>query len=119
MRIRLYMDEDTMDHDLVAALRSRNVDVTTALQDGMIERDDMEHLDYATEHNRVLCSFNIRDYYRLHGQYLSQGKSHAGIILMRQQHYSVGEQMRRILKLIARKSAEEMENWVEFLSAWD
>jgi len=30
MRIRLYMDEDTMDHDLVAALRSRNVDVTTA-----------------------------------------------------------------------------------------
>jgi hypothetical protein len=37
---------------------------------------------------------------------------------MRQQHYSMGEQMRRLLRLIASKSAGEMENWVEFLSAW-
>jgi hypothetical protein len=37
---------------------------------------------------------------------------------MRQQHYSVGEQLRRLLRLIASKSAGEMENWVEFLSAW-
>lgn len=42
----------------------------------------------------------------------------AGIILANQQQYSVGEQMRRILRLIAAKSAEEMRDWVEFLSAW-
>jgi hypothetical protein len=30
----------------------------------------------------------------------------------------VGEQMRRLLRLMAAKSAEEMENQVEFLSAW-
>jgi len=67
---------------------------------------------------RVLCSFNVRDFYRLHSDYLAQGRPHAGIILMRQQYYSVGEQMRRILKLIASKPADEMKNWVEFLSAW-
>jgi len=50
--------------------------------------------------------------------YSAQGKSHAGIILANQQQYSVGEQMRRILRLIAAKSAEDMRNWVEFLSAW-
>ena len=47
---------------------------------------------------------------------MAQGKPHAGIILMRQQYYSVGEQMRRILKLMASRSAGEMRDRVEFLS---
>jgi len=118
MTIRLYMDEDAMDQALVQALRARNVDVITALDVGMIEQEDAEHLDYATEQGRVLCTFNVGDFYRLHSDYLAQGKSHAGIILMRQQYYSVGEQMRRLLRLVASKSADEMEDWVEFLSAW-
>jgi hypothetical protein len=50
---------------------------------------------------------------------MAHNMPHAGIILMRQQHYSVGEQMRRLLRLMASKSAEDMENWVEFLSAWN
>jgi len=118
MTIRLYMDEDTMDQALVQALRARNVDVITALDAGMIEREDAEHLDYATEQGRVLCSFNVKDFYRLHSDYVAQGRPHAGILLMRQQYYSVGEQMRHLLKLMAGKSADEMKNWVEFLSVW-
>ena len=119
MKIRLYMDEDAMDQVLVKALRARSIDVLTALDAGMIEREDREHLDYATKQRRVVCTFNRGDFYRLHSEYVAQGKRHAGIVLMRQQHLSVGEQMRRMLKLIANKSAEEMENWIEFLSAWD
>lgn len=38
--------------------------------------------------------------------------------LARQQHYSVGEQMRRVLKVMALRSAADMRNSVEFLSAW-
>ena len=86
-----------MDKDLVQAIRARGVDVITALDAGMIERADEEHLDYAT----------------------AQGKSHPGIILTRQQRYSVGEQTRRLLRLIAAKSVEEMKNRGEYLSAWD
>ncbi len=118
MTIRLYVDEDAMDTNLVQALRARSVDVVTALEGGMIERGDGEHLGYASAHGRVLYSFNVGDFYRLHRDYLSEGKSHAGIILARQQHYSVGEQMRGLLTLIAAKSAEEMQNRVEFLGAW-
>jgi len=117
--IRLYIDEDAMDKDLVQALRARGVDVMTALDAGMIERSDEEHLDYATAQSRVLYSFNAGDFYRLHTAYMTQGKSHAGIILARQQRYSVGEQMRRLLKLIATKSAEQMKDQVGFLSSWD
>jgi hypothetical protein len=39
-------------------------------------------------------------------------------IILGQQNYSIGEQMRRLLRLISTKSAEEMRNQVEFLSAW-
>ena len=118
MRIRLYLEEDSMRRALVRALRARGVDVITALEVGMLEREDRDHLDYATAQGRVLYSFNVGDFYRLHMAYLAEGKSHAGMILARQQRYSVGEQMRRLLKLIATKSAEEMKNQVEFLSAW-
>ena len=47
MRVLLYCDEDSMDKDLVRALRARGVDVATALEEGMIERDDADHLDFA------------------------------------------------------------------------
>jgi len=119
VKIRLYFDEDSMRRSLVRALRARGVDVITALDAEMIERKDVEHLDYATQQGRILFTFNAGDFYRLHIDYMAHDKPHAGIILMRQQRYSVGEQMRRLLRLIASKSAEEMKNWVEFLSAWN
>jgi hypothetical protein len=94
------------------------VDVITALEEGMIEREDTEHLDYAGTQGRVLYTYNVADFYRLHTDFLAQGKSHAGMILAPQQRYSVGEVMRRLLKLIHTKSAAEMSNSIEFLQAW-
>lgn len=115
---RLYIDEDSGDRSLVQALRARGVDVITAQEVGMIERTDDEHLQFALSQNRILYSFNRGDFFRLHSQYLTGGKDHAGMLLARQQHYSVGEQMRRVLKVMAIKSAADMRNNVEFLSAW-
>lgn len=119
MTIRLYLDEDSMRQALVQGLRARGVDVMTALEADMINRTDEEHLDYATAQGRVLYSFNVGDFYHLHTAFMGRGKSHAGMILLRQQRYSVGEQMRRLLKLMTAHSTEEMRNHVEFLSAWD
>jgi hypothetical protein len=80
--IRLYIDEDAMDKDLVQALRARGVDVMTALDAAMIQCSDEEHLEYATLEGRVLYSFNVGDFYRLHTGYIAQGKSHAGSSLL-------------------------------------
>lgn len=118
MTIRLYIDEDSMSRALVRALQARGIDVTTALAEGMIEYPDADHLERATQLGRVLFTFNVGDFYQLHTEYLAHGKTHAGIVLRPQQRYSVGEQMRRLLKLIATKPAEEMKDTVEFLSAW-
>jgi hypothetical protein len=84
----------------------------------MTHRDDCDHLDYATSQGRALYSFNIGDYVALHTEYVAQGKHHAGIILAQQRRFSLGEQMRRLLKIVGSKSAEEMQDQVEFLSAW-
>lgn len=119
MTLRLYLDEDSMSRSLVRALRARGVDVVTALDSGMIERTDREHLDYATGQGRTLCTFNVADFYRLHSEYVAQGRPHAGIILVHQQRYSIGEQLRRILRLMASRSPERMRNSVEFLSGWE
>jgi hypothetical protein len=116
--IRLYFDEDTMRHSLVRALRSRGIDVITALDAGMIERPDADHVAYASSQGRVLCSSNAGDYYRLHTDHLASGKTHVGIIVIAQQRYTVGDQMRRILKLIAVRTAVDMRDRIEFLSAW-
>ena len=118
MTIRLYFDEDSMRHALVEALRIRGVDVLTALDAGTIEETDEQQLEYAVAQNRSTYSFNVGDFCRIHTQWLREGNSHAGIILARQRQFSVGDQMRRLLKLIAAMPAEAMRNRIEFLSDW-
>ena len=80
MKITLYLDEDSQDNDLLRALRSRAVDVIPATEAGMLERSDEDQLECAVQQGRVLYSFNARDFYRLHTLFLSEGKSHGGII---------------------------------------
>jgi len=118
MRIRFYLDEDAMDSDLVRALRVRGVEVITANDVGLIALPDEKHLSWAAENGCVLYSFNVSDFMALHVSYLASAKDHAGIVLAQQQRYSVGEQMRRLLRLVEMKPAETMRNTVEFLSAW-
>lgn len=116
-QISLYLDEDTMDSDLLTALRLRNVDVLSTGEAQMLSRSDEEQLKWALENQRVVYSFNIRDFYRIHTNWVEEGRNHSGIILGFQS-YSIGQQMRRLLRIIASKSAEDMKNQVEFLSAW-
>ncbi len=118
MTLALYFDEDAQDRDLVRALRARGINVETAGEASMIKRSDREHLEYATANGRVLYTFNRGHFCRLHTACLAAGEAHAGIVVSRQQHYSVGEQMRRLLKLAAAKTNDEMRNRLEFLGDW-
>jgi hypothetical protein len=99
-RVRLYLDEDSMRNSLVFGLRVRNVDVLTAYEAGMINREDQDHLEAALASGRVLYSFNAADYCVLHQTWISQDRPHAGIIVAQQQRYSIGEELRRLLRLI-------------------
>jgi len=113
--IRLYVDEDAMDGDLVRGLRSRGIDVLTANEAGMIRQKDEAHLRLATDQGRALYSFNVADFHEIHTKWMAIGRDHAGIVLAQQQRYSTGEQIRRLLRLNGSLTNEAMRNWEEFL----
>jgi hypothetical protein len=115
--LRLYLDEDSSRHALVRGLRVRGADVTTAGDAGTLGKSDEEQLEWAAAKGLTLYSFNRGDFYALHTDWIRTGRSHAGIVLSRQD-LSIGDQMRRLLRLIASLSAEEMQDRVEFLSSW-
>ena len=75
--IKIYVDEDAMDSDLVTALRSRGVTVITALDADLIEKPDEEYLAFAARNGYVVYTFNVADFYRLHGQWVNTGREHA------------------------------------------
>jgi hypothetical protein len=107
-----------MQRAVLAGLRARGVDATTALEAGLTDRSDEEQLEFAHSQGRVLFSFNASHFCRIHSELMAQGETHAGIILAPQQRYSISERVRRLLKLIAAKTAEEMRDQLEFLGDW-
>jgi hypothetical protein len=117
-QIKICVDEDAMDGGLVAPLRSRGVQVLTVLDTKSTGRFDEDQLEFATEGGFVLYTCNIADFYQIHMRWLANGQEHGGIILAPQQRFSVGEQLRRILRLRSEKTAAAMRNQVEFLSNW-
>jgi hypothetical protein len=114
----LYLDEDSVNRALIRALQARGVDVTNAFDAGQAGATDAEQLEHATAAGRVLFSYNIGHFFNLHSRLLQEGKTHGGLILAPQQRYSVGEQMRRILRISRERSSEQMRGRVEFLSSW-
>ena len=118
MKIRLYMDENAMDNNLIGALRNRGISVTTVREVKRLSYSDEQQLLYAFEQGMAIYSYNVKDFMALHSKFIEQSTPHAGIILAHERHYSIGEQLRRLLHLIDAKSAEDMQGQVVFLGAW-
>lgn len=115
MKVRLYIDEDAMSRALLQGLTARGIDVTSVYEEKMVGQSDISQIDYATKLGRALYTFNIGDFCNIHNELTKQGKNHAGIIVVYRQHYSVGEQIKRLAKLINTKSQDDMKNYLYFL----
>ncbi len=111
----LYLDEDTQSDALIAALRSRGINLLTTSEAGMTKRADDDQLRFAASVKRVIITSNIADFARLHAQWLKAGLGHNGIILIHQQKWGPGELARRIIRLLADPPGKDMRNRIEFL----
>ena len=118
MAFALYFDEDSVNRALIRALRARGMDVTNAVDAGHAASPDGAQLEHATAEGRVLFTYNVGDFLALHTQFRRERRSHAGLILAVQQRYSVGEQMRRILRINRERSSDDMRDRIEFLGSW-
>ena len=97
---------------IIKFLRSHGLDVISVQEVNREGLSDEIQLLSALAENRVIYTANIKDFYQLQTLFLTTGKSHTGIILVKQQSYSIGAIIRAILRLISAKSAEEMVNQV-------
>ena len=111
----LYLDEDSQSDALIAALRSRGVDLLTTSEAGMVGRTDDDQLRFAASVNRVIITSNIADFARLHAQWLKEGLGHNGLILVHQQKWGPGELARRIIRLLSDPPGKDMRDGIEFL----
>lgn len=76
--LRFYWDEDATSKRLLEALRNRGADVVSTLEVGMLAQLDEKQLEWALANQRIIYSFNIKDFYRIHSGWSSSGKSHGG-----------------------------------------
>jgi hypothetical protein len=113
-----HLDEDAEAHALIRSLRSRGVDVTTTAETGLTEVFDIDQSLWATGQGRTLLTYNAADFCRLHKVFAETGRHHAGILIAEQQRLSVGEMMRRILRLRGALDADAMCDRLEFLNHW-
>jgi hypothetical protein len=113
--VRLYMDEDASEHAVIVGLRARSIDLLTTAEANRLGMSDADQLAFAREQGRAIYTFNASDFSRLHREYLEQGDSHAGIIVIPEQRYSIGEKVRRIAALVHSATAESMKDHIEFL----
>ena len=111
----LYVDEDAGENAVIEGLRARNIDVLTTIEAGRLGSNDPSQLEFASLIGRSIYTFNISDFARLHNDYLRQNKTHAGIIVIPDQRYSIGEKVRYLTSFISSTSAEAMVNRLEFL----
>jgi hypothetical protein len=107
----LYLDEDVS--VLVATLlRARGFDVLTAVEAGMLGRDDSEQLARASSHRRCIVSHNRVHFEALHGGCMAAGESHWGIIVAgRRNPY---ELVRRLVAVCNTWTADELANQLLF-----
>ncbi len=112
--LSLYADEDRLEKSLVSAMRTAGFDVLTALEAKRLAATDEEQLLNAARLRRVLFSGNVRDFSRIHGDWMRTGRQHWGIVRANDQFWSVGEQVRRLAVL--KESVADTRNQLLYLS---
>ena len=116
--IDLYLDEDSSSRALIAALRALGVNVESAIEAGLRTKPDPEHLAHAASANRAICTRNVRDFGQLHGTYVAEKRSHAGIVILPTDGYSIGRRARALALIAGALSPEEMCDQLVYLTDW-
>jgi len=112
MKLKLFLDED-IQMGLSHALRQRGFDVVHAQDLKRKGKSDREQLEFAVQEERCFMTFNVRDFVKLHNQYVGKNLEHWGIIVSRQ--IPIGEALRRLLKKIGLANRTDFKSRIEFL----
>ena len=107
--IRFHLDEHC-DFAIARGLRRRGVDVTTAVDAGLLGAEDEDHLAFALTRVRTIFTKDA-DFLRLN----ATGIEHAGIIYSPQGQATVREVIRGLALIWEVYEPEDLRNRVEYL----
>jgi predicted nuclease of predicted toxin-antitoxin system len=120
LSIRSYFDHHV--HERFARdLRRHGYDVIIAKDIAYEKASDETHLQWATEHGRVVFTSDFDDFPDMADRWFLEGPDHAGIILMEQPgRIPYGRLLRRLMRLHEILAADDMVNLLEWLDhRWD
>ena len=109
--IRFFTDEDVYG-SVAPKLREKGLDAASTPEANRLGESDESQLESAAQGGRVLLTFNVGHFARLHHEWLSGSRHHAGIIVSSQR--PIGD----FLALASSLTAEEMRDRLEYLSNW-
>lgn len=112
MKYRILLDEDI--HKKAAEqLRLRGYDTIHVLESHRGGLPDEDQLVFAHSVNRILVSFNMRDYVKLHESFEHAQKEHSGSILSKQ--IPIGELIKKLAAELHERDHEDFRNSIYFL----
>lgn len=119
--IRLYLDADITAAPLLAkTLRQRGFDVVSAVEAGNDSLDDAAQFQHAIEKERVILTFNIKDFIPLAEEFYTQRRVFPGLIVSRQiKGDRFSYLLRLVLNLLNRADASQMHNTIRFLQEYE
>jgi predicted nuclease of predicted toxin-antitoxin system len=106
--LRFHLDEH-VNPAITEGLRLRGMDCTTTREVGLRGASDVEQLAFATSQHRILVTTD-EDFLAI-----APRQPHAGILYWHQERRSIGEVIRRIVRLCEQHTAEAIRNQVMFL----
>ena len=116
--IAVYLDEDSKDSELIAAIRRRGWDVLTSGEAGMDGESDEVQLEFATARGRTIVTANVHDFARIHGDWLRTGRTHSGIVVWFQGDHSISVLIRGVLRIMEQLGPSDVRDEVVWLSRW-
>ena len=109
---QLYLDED-VDILIARLLLAKGLDVTTAREQKMLSKPDVEQLNFAVSLQRCILTHNRLDFEQLHTHYFNNNWSHSGIIIVKRRNaYEITE---RVVILFDTLMADEIRNQLLYL----
>ena len=105
---RFHLDE-SVNPAIAEGLRLRGIDCTVTREVGLRGASDEEQLAFATSQHRIIVTTD-EDFLAL-----APRQPHLGILYWHQERRSIGEVIRRIVRLCEQHTAEAIRNQVMFL----
>lgn len=115
--MRPFLDAHISGRVIATTLRERGHDVRSADEERDLDGwDDDRLLELATQEDRLMVTFNIRDFPRIVGEWAEAGRHHAGcLLIVGVDHGEFGEILRLVDAALATRP--DQRDWKDY-TAW-